>query len=264
MLALGVLLCGGLAGCARLDGAAKIGASRPGAQSAAGESAYRTPPAVITAAGAGGARIRLDGFADPGSRVRLATPDGHAEFAQADADGRWRVAIPDAGAVRLFGVSMAEGGRTVQSESYLALLPGGRAVQLRSGAGAVALGAPPALGVTAVDFDRKGGAVISGRAPAGATVDVTVDGTLRGHAPADPQGRWSLDLDEPLGRGDHAIAASTRGARAAVSAQLGAPAPLTDGPFVADRTADGWRIEWVTPAGGVQTTLVFNPRGASA
>ena len=38
-----------------------------------------------------------------------------------------------------------------------------------------------------------------------------------------------------------------------------AAAPLTAGPFLAARTASGWRIDWMTPGGGVQTTFLIAP-----
>ena len=34
-------------------------------------------------------------------------------------------------------------------------------------------------------------------------------------------------------------------------------APLVYGPVRADRTPMGWRIDWMTPGGGVQTTLLI-------
>jgi hypothetical protein len=252
-----------LVGCTPMNRVRPPSGSEKG-PSGAGEAAYSQPPAVTGAQVAWGGRLKLDGAADPGARVRLATPSGQALFANADGAGRWRLSIPEASGVRLFGLSMAKEHQVVQSESYLAIVPNVLAVQLRSGAGAVVLGSgAPRLAVTALDVDRKGGAVLSGRAPPGAMVDLLVDGAPRGRALADATGRYALDLDEPLGPGDHQLQAASGAARVRVDAPLSAPPQITVGPFAADRAAGTWRIVWVTPAGGMQTTLVFD-RGGSA
>lgn len=169
-----------------------------------------------------------------------------------------------ASGVRLFGLSMAKDHRVVQAESYLAVVPAALAVQLRSGAGAVVLGAgAPRLAVTALDVDRKGGAVLSGRAAPGAMIDVLVDGEPHGRAMADAAGRYTMDLDEPLQPGDHELTASSGSSQVMVDASLSQLPQLAQGPFAADRAEGAWRIVWVTPGGGVQTTLVFQ-RGGNA
>ena len=71
-----------------------------------------------------------------------------------------------------------------------------------------------------------------------------------------------LALDKPLSPGVHAIAASTGGARAEVSLTVSPPAPLAAGPFRAESTPDGWRVDWLTPGGGVQSTVLFQAGGA--
>jgi len=37
------------------------------------------------------------------------------------------------------------------------------------------------------------------------------------------------------------------------------PAPLTLGHYRAAREKDGWRIDWMTPGGGAQATLLLAP-----
>ncbi len=253
-----------LAACSPIARTPAAVAGAPGRQAPEGERAYRTPPSVVGAQLAPGARVRLDGLADPGSRVRLSTPSGQALIVRVDAAGRWRATLPQSPALRLFGLSMIGESQVVQSESYLALTPAGIAVRLRSGAGAVALGAPCVLCLTALDYDRKGGAVVSGRAQAGEIVALAVDGVLRGRVAADSAGRFFFDLDEPLAPGAHRLQAQGRAGPVLVDVQLQPPPPLADGPFLADRNAAQWRIEWVTPGGGVQTTLLFDRNGARA
>jgi hypothetical protein len=249
--------------CSPMRRTATAPAGQGGRQAGAGERAYRTPPSVLDAVAGPGPRVRLDGLADPGSRIRLATPSGQALFARTDAEGRWRAVVPQSQALRLFGLSMIDDRQVVQSDGYLALTPAGAGVRLRSGAGAVVLSGPCGLCLTAVDYDRKGGTVISGRARPGQAVVLAVDGSARGQVAADAAGLYWLDLDEPLGLGPHRLQAASGPLRAAVDIQLIPPAPLPSGPFAADRTASGWRIEWVTPGRGIQTTLVLDREGTA-
>jgi hypothetical protein len=173
--------------------------------------------------------------------------------------------IPAAGDVRLFGLSATTPGRTVQAEGYLAVAPSGEAAQLRSGSGARAFvthGAGVAL--LAADFDRKGGTVVSGEAPAGASVSVTVDDQKRGLAKAGADGRFLLALNEPLKPGAHSILAEAGGVRAQKILILSVPPHPSGGPFQARIVDGGWEIDWLTPGGGVQSTVLYQASGPGA
>jgi hypothetical protein len=247
-----------LAACAPAPGAS--GGPPPAASGA--ERGYTPPPAVTSAVRAGEGRVLLYGTAPPASRLRVASPAGQEMFALADAGGTWRMALPPAADVRLFGVSAPVAGRLVQSEGYLAVTPGGEAARLRAGSGAVVLDRPgPGIALLAADFDRKGGTVVSGRAPAHAPVKITADGVSVGQASVDASGRFILALDKPLSPGVHAIVASAGGASAEVSLTISPPDPLTAGPFRAESTPAGWRVDWLTPGGGVQSTVLFQAGG---
>jgi hypothetical protein len=205
--------------------------------------------------------MRLEGEADPGARVRLATPFGQSLFATPDKAGLWRVSLSPSNRLRLFGLSMSEGPRSVQAEGYLAVAPG-LAAQLRAGAGALELApAHAALAITALDFDRKGAAIVSGQAPAGAHVLLSMDGKAAGEAVADPQGGFALDLGEPLSRGPHQIHATGSGLKAVVMADGSPGDPPKAGPFEAQSVGTGWRIVWMPPGGGLQTTFLFGTGG---
>ncbi len=225
------------------------------------EGAYIPPPALTAASTAPGGRLSLAGRAAPNMRVRLATPAGEAMFAPVDDQGQWRLDLSAAPTPRLFGLSMADsaGKRIVQAEGYLAVLPDGRAAQLRSGAGAeVFAGAAPSVRILAVDYDRQGGAVISGVTSPGASVIIRVDGVQRGQGAADADGRFDIPLSEPLAKGDHQIEASDGEHQVRTLAPV-SPAPtLTQGPYRAERAPLGWRIDWVTPGGGVQSTIIVD------
>ncbi|MGH7024707.1 MAG: hypothetical protein ACREEB_14115 [Caulobacteraceae bacterium] len=241
-------------------------ASRPPAAMTSGaERDYAPPPAAVTAARMGGGRVQISGTAPPAARVRLASPSGQPLFTVSDAAGGWNLLLPPADSVRLFGLSAPVRGRIVQAEGYLAVTAGGEVAQLRAGSGAVVLGrTSDQVALLAADFDRKGGAVLSGRAPADAPVAITVDGDPRGPTKADPGGAFMLALNKPLAPGAHVIEVSAGGVRRAFPLTVSPAAPLTAGPFRADVVPDGWRIDWLTPGGGVQSTVLFGPTGARA
>ena len=255
-------------------GLALLGACHAGAPDAGGgavaggdpsEKAYRQPPELQTVAPLGQDRLELAGQAQPGSRIRLAAPQGPAVMADANAAGAWRVAMNAAAQPRLYSLAMIEGDRTTPSEGYVALIPGGEAVRLRAGAGAQVLGRPSAgIVLLAIDYDPKGGAVVSGRAAPRAVVDVLVDGARSGRVEAGAQGFFFAPLNGPLAFGPHLIQAGDGTLVAGENVVIAPAAALSGGPYRAAPVADGWRIDWTTPAGGLQTTLLLaRPRRAA-
>jgi hypothetical protein len=252
--ALGVALAASLASCGPRHDAS--GSPAPGGAASDAERAYRAAPAALAATLLADGRIQIAGQARPGARIRLATPSGQAVFADTATDGGWTVTLPPASTLRLFGLSMIEGGRNLQSEGYLAVTPRGHAAQLRAGAGALVLTTGPArLRFLAVDFDRKGGTVVSAQASPGAMVTLRVDGVPRGRLAAGADGRVSMALDEPLAAGPHRFEIADGRARAQLACDMSPAGPMVGGPFRASRSPGGWRIDWMTPGGGVQTTL---------
>jgi hypothetical protein len=239
-------------------GQADIAQPRPRPPTA-DERAYRPPPAVETATPLTGGRVLLAGRADANARVRLATPAGQAVFTRAAADGHWRIVLAGAPEVRLFGLSMIGGGRSVQAEGYLAVTPQGEAAQLRAGAGARVLTSGGSLRILAVDFDRKGGAVVSGSGPRGVILSASVDGIHKARIVADGGEWFALALDEPLSSGDHDLALDGAGFHARARVAVSPAEPIAQGPFRAAATPSGWRVDWMTPGGGEQTTLLIAP-----
>jgi len=253
----------GLSACHAAETAGVAGSSGARPPPAEGTSgAYRAPPTPTSAELEGGNRVSLTGRAEAGTQVRLASPSGQAVFAKAGPDGVWRFDLPAPLAPRLFGLASLEGRRLVQSEGYIAVTPHGLAAQLRSGAGARVLGGASAGPlIQSVDFDAKGGAVVSGRAPPRATLDIWVDGERRGHGQATDDGQFFLALDEPLTFAEHRFEVVDGSRRASARPRLSAAAPLTRGPYRGEKTPTGWRIDWITPGGGLQTTLLIADPG---
>ena len=228
-------------------------------------SLYRAPPTATAAILVSADVVGLVGHSERGDRVRLASPGGQAAFATAGRDGAWRIDLPATAAPRLFGLAVVDRGRTIQSEGYIAVMPGGGAAQLRAGAGAVVLG--PKGGepmILAVDFDSKGGAVVSGRASSRAAVEVWVDGVRRSRGQTSSDGQFSLALNEPVAFGEHRFEVTDGPRRAAAQVALSLAPPLSTGPYRSRRARFGWRVDWMTPGGGLQTTLLLGQDGVTA
>ncbi|MBI1683673.1 hypothetical protein [Caulobacter hibisci] len=252
-----------LAGCGDA-GRRNWGQEAPAAQPARDpEAAYLAAPKVVTAAiQAGG--LALSGSAAPGASVRLGSPTGQAVSVEADAAGLWRVVVPGAAEPRLFGLSMTREGRTVQAEGYLFVAPEGSVALLRAGGGSEPLSGPSdSPRVLAIDYDREGGAVISGVGRPGAGFGVRVDRATQAEGKVDAQGRFSLSLTQPLGAGSHTVQVAGEGGEHLVRLDVSPPPALTAGPLRAAPFEGGWRADWMTPGGGLQTTMLFAPGAAS-
>lgn len=256
-LALALAACG--------DRAEQWKAEPKAAGEMAAEAGYLSPPMAVRAGLTDGDDLVVTGTAAPGAQVRLATPGGAAIEARADGDGLWQAVVEAAGEVRLFGLSMQSEGRTVQSEGYLMLAPDGDAAQLRAGTGSVRLAATStAPRILSVDYDSDGGAVVSGIAAPGAGLGLRVDRIPRGETQADAKGRFSIALAEPLAFGSHTVDVAGEGGEDQLSIVTTLPNVPGPGPYRGERTAQGWRVDWMTPGGGAQTTLIFDRPGPAA
>lgn len=223
---------------------------------------YVKPPSVLAArAGRGG--TALAGVAAPGARVLLVAPDGGQKEARADDKGAWMIVAPPATTLRLYGLAMMVGERSVQAEGFLALTPDGRLAQLRPGAGALVLSAPSRRPrILALDFDRDGAAMVSGVGTINAEVGLRLDRAAAGGSMIDRQGRFSFALSRPVSEAGHDLEISGEGGEDTISVTTSRPADL-GGLYRASRLTGAWRIDWRTPGGGVQSTLLFDPATGS-
>lgn len=228
-------------------------------EAAAPEAGNLAPPR-IDAVRLGPSGVILSGAAPAGGKVRLATPAGQAMFATADPHGRWTIALPGAADPRIFGLSASERGRQIQAEGYLLVTPQGQAALLRAGAAALRIDAPARPGLRAIDFDRGGGVEVSTQVAPGATVIVRLDGRQAAEGRADAAGRYvaSLGSQSPIRAGAHQLQIAGDGFADQVTAQLSPAAPLADGPVRSQLTPAGLRVDWMTPGGGVQSTLLVH------
>jgi hypothetical protein len=243
--------------------AAAVNAGAATERDAQGE--YLPAPELTSAALTAGRQIALSGVAAPGAAVRLASPGGGAQFATADADGGWTILAPPASSPRLFSLSMTLGGPVLQAMGYIFVAPDGRVARLRAGGGTEAL-APGRHGLMALalDYDNKRDPVLSGLAGPGEALSLRVDGVERGQTVADRNGRFTLSLNEPLDPGAHAFDLTGALGETQFQVSIDAPAALAKGPFTWARQGHAWRVDWLSPGGGEQTTLVFDTPGPAA
>lgn len=230
-------------------------------KSASLEAAYLTPPQPVSVR-ADARGVELSGAAPAGSRVRLASPSGEASFAGADADGRWTFALGALASPRIFGLSATTGPRTVQAQGYLLVTPGGQAALLRAGAPAARVDASPRPGLRTLDFDAGGALEVSVAAPARATVILRLDGRQVAEGRADEAGRFTASLPatgQPAIRaGAHHVEAVGDGFADGAAVQLTPATPLAEGPLRSQLTPAGLRVDWLTPGGGVQSTILVH------
>ena len=219
-------------------------------------------PAVMLAAGGAFFGLSLAGAATPGGQVRLASPAGEARFATVDAQGRWTLVLPPAEDPRIFGLSVAMKGRSAQAEGYVLVTPTGQGALLRAGAGAERIDPPRQRGLRSLDFDRGGGLEVSAQAVPDSTVIVQLDGRQAAQGRADPAGgyRVSLGAQSPVKPGTHLIQLFGDGFSLLdqVRVQMTPAGALAQGPLHSQVTAAGLRVDWMTPGGGVQSTLLIH------
>lgn len=252
-----LILAAGLAALGACGPAGVPGTAPAPDSEAQGQAAGYVIPPQVTSHGLIGGKVVLGGRAAPGARVRLASPGGEAVFADADAEGQWRIAMAPAEAPRLFGLSMTTAGRQVQAQGYVLVTPKGDVTLMRAGTGALTLrGGGPAR-ITALDFDAEGGAVVSGVAPADAAVTVRADSRQAAEGRSDAAGRFSIAFNQPLTAGTHRIEIGGEAWEADAVFEVTPAGPVAGAPYRVSTSAGGVvRVDWMTPGGGLQTTLI--------
>ena len=220
---------------------------------------YRGAPQLTGAVRESDGDVALVGRAMPSARLRMVSPEGARIETTADGSGAWRAAMGPVSEPALYRLAAESNGQRIEAEGLVAVLPGAPMVALlRAGAGADAFDpGKPGLRILAVDYDRGGAAVVSGRAPPSSPMRILVDGTLAVETAAGPDGRFSLILPKPLTPGVRQLQAVTSKAVAAVQITVTPPALPKDGSYQAVAVGGGWRIDWMTPGGGPQTTLLL-------
>jgi hypothetical protein len=206
--------------------------------------------------------VVLAGRGPPAARVRLARPTGEASYVDAERDGRWTIQLGPAGDARIFGLSATAGGRQVQAQGYLLVTPKGQAALLRAGAGALRIDAVPGSGLRAIDFDAGGGMEVTAAASPKATVILRLDGREVAEGRADANGRYAVSLppagQPPIRPGSHVVQVAGDGFNDTAAILVSPARPLADGPLHSQFTPAGLRVDWMTPGGGLQSTILIH------
>ena len=223
---------------------------------------YLAPPQLVKADRHGGG-VLLSGTATPGAGLRLASPDGRAISAQVDGQGAWRILAAVGTTPRLYSLSEQIAGRLVRATGYIAVLPapGPAAAMLHPAAPASLPSDDPARGLTAVDFDASGQAMASGRTVADETIRLVLDGGEAGEDRADSTGVFSAALSQALKPGTHVLVMMGDRPGSSETFTMARAARVATPPFDAVRLDGAWRIDWLTPGGGVQSTVLFDRKG---
>lgn len=244
-----------LAGC---DQSQSLPSGAPQAGADAPDPGYRAPPRLDGFKTADGG-LSLSGHASPSSKVRLTSLAGVQVETTADGGGVWTAPLGPVSEPTLYNLAEETPGRSIPAEGLIAVLPGAPTVALlRAGDGAHVMRGQAATGlkILAIDYDGGGGAVVSGVAPGGGAVRVSVDGQPAIDGAARSDGRFSLVLPKPLEPGLRRLQAQTAKAAAEVAVPITPPAGLKGVSYQASRQSYGWRIDWMTASGGAQTTLL--------
>jgi len=232
------------------------------------------------------------GRAVPGSTIRLKDGDEVIGEIQADERGEW-VFVPDVAlppGQRRLGLDMhVDDGPAIQSEDVVVLVVpqqgqdvAGRAADgpsqalamkvPRSGDGPTVVlqkpeteiaGSP--LGIDAIDYDAKGRVVVSGHAPAGATVRLYLNDGLLGDVIANSEGFWVFEPETTLESGLYNLRADQTSPSGQVVARVAtpfAPAEPLDEPLagrivVVQPGNSLWRIARRTYGSGPAYAVIY-------
>ncbi len=254
-----LLLCS-LIGLAPLTGCGRGGAGLDDHAAGAKALAASDVPRVTGATWAAPGQLAVSGVAAPDAIVRMSSPEGQSWGTTAGADGAWSFTLPVAATPRMVSLSAEQSGRVMHADGALIVSPqpGVPFVIARAGYGSRG----PELRrseplILALDFDRGGGALISGVAKPGASVRLLVDGAQTGETRASENGEFVVpSISRPLGVGDHQFRVETADGVAVTAAKIQDAPPLTSA-YRATAAAEGWRLDWRTPSGGIQSTLIF-------
>ncbi|UQZ84602.1 Endo-1,4-beta-xylanase A precursor [Paenibacillus konkukensis] len=182
----------------------------------------------------------ISGTAEAGSTVTIVLDGNEAGTAIADASGSWTWTPSSA---------LSEGAHTVQAKAA----DGAGNASAPSAArpftvDTIAPTAPSITSPTSGQVLRQSAPVISGKAEAGSTVTIVLDGNEAGTAIADASGSWTWTPSSALSEGAHTVQAKATDAAGNVSA------PSAARPFTVDTTAP---TATVSSAGGGTVNASF-------
>lgn len=201
----------------------------------------------------------VHGSAAPGARVVLRGAAGGAFAASADEQGVFELRVAPPAADQLYRAEIQAGQDAAQGPDWLLVTTASQ--------GPIAVLTPGSASrrldrhglIEAVDHDGRA-MLVSGSAPPGATVELTLDGQPVAPAAAGPEGRWTANLGSagagPVRLGVRAEGLATEAAYPGHD-QSGA------GAVSVEAISGGVRVIWSGPAGARQSAWFPQPVSAN-
>jgi LysM domain len=223
----------------------------------------------------------IAGRAEPGAKISLQANGKTIASTLAGQNGDWTIILNEPlepGAIEFSLTMEGDDGRKVRSDQVVVVsVPHGRnkrplVVLGRPGGPSRVLQSPDddkqtgPLALEAVDYDRAGGVIFSGRALPGSGVRVLANNHLLGETRANAQGRWVLDGIEPLAPGVYELQVDQVGPDGHVTAVIALPferanpQAITDAPPGSVIVQPGnslWRIARRLYGSGWQYTIIY-------
>jgi hypothetical protein len=219
---------------------------------------YWRAPEITSVTQADSSLFVVTGETIPNARVRFGYSGKRAVGVTSDSKGRFRAELPTGPDGALYDLSTEDDGRSMHADGRL-FIPAGapeKAVLMRAGAPSLSLFNEDTE-VAVIDYDRAGAVAIAGRVAPSTQIEVILNGEIRARTRSDDRGFYAAttQIDPPQEKESaNTLSISAGGketARNFIDSRV-----KTEGDRIT-RFADGWRVDWVLPGGGMQTTLVF-------
>ncbi|MFN3814829.1 hypothetical protein [Brevundimonas sp.] len=207
----------------------------------------RLESAVFSADG-----VTLTGAAAPGDRIVLTDLAGVSVAATTGADGVFSLRLATAGAISLHHAEIQSGGSQARGGDWLVITPGPDPVAAVLVPGGAAAPLSRTRLLAAVDYDGAG-VLVSGAAPPGERVRVSIDDGPRQTVTADQAGRHVARFP--------AIPPGPRRIRVETDDEIQDAVLNLTAPSTELRAADSGvatRIDWPTPGEGFQATWILD------
>ena len=203
--------------------------------------------------------VHIDGQARPNSRVRLSSDEGQTMGLSTNDQGLFSVNLLRNRGGQIYELSVEREGAFVSADGFIFVPPLGQGsvALLRSGTPSLPLTQSALIGL--VDYDPSGIVSVSGKTKPLARIEISINGTPRGEARANPSGVYSHVMRfAELPQGVLNLTAKSDNLTQTRSLNLVVTKPLeTDPKLLLSNIDHAWRVDWALPSGGRQITLVW-------
>lgn len=228
-------------------------------ESALREAGYARAPVITGVNQSDPSTFVVTGLATQNGRVRVVYQSSHSVGVTADSKGRFRADVPAAAPGGIYDLSMDDNGRSMHADGRL-FVPQGhpeKAVLLRSGTPSQSLLNANTV-VAVIDIGGNGGAAVTGRVAPNSDVKIFEGTDLRGQARSDAQGNYSITTRIlPPTETPATWSFTVQTGNASLNENVVVSLPNSAARDQISAVDDGWRVDWVLPGGGMQSSFVF-------